>query len=333
MRLYAILAAITLGCALPAQAEKLVLAHGYAPSHNVLVHGIVPWMACVRDGTQNAYDFDHFPSGQISGHTQSVSSLNSGLADLSVIVVAYSSDKVPMNGIPLLPGMGTTSVEMVGAYRRALSQDGILAGEYAAIDTVPLLVSILPAYQVFSTIGPIDTLEKFAGFKVRVSGGSPTFMAQSLGAIPIEINATDMYIALQRKTVDGTFLTMSSAKPYAIHELVNAVSTNGSFGSGSSVLAMDRGKFEALPPEHRQVFVDCGLEAEMATAEYVDAENAAVQAEFVTLGIDAFAYPDDVLEVLAARMSQVTSEYIGRLTDRGLPAAEALQEYQNARAD
>ncbi len=177
-----------------------------------------------------------------------MSSLNSGLADLSVIVVAYSSDKVPMNGIPLLPGMGTTSVEMVGAYRRALSQDGILAGEYAAIDTVPLLVSILPAYQVFSTIGPIDTLEKFAGFKVRVSGGSPTFMAQSLGAIPIEINATDMYIALQRKTVDGTFLTMSSAKPYAIHELVNAVSTNGSFGSGSSVLAMDRGKFERCHP-------------------------------------------------------------------------------------
>lgn len=311
-------------------AETLIVAHGFAPNHSLAERGIMPWMACVEEKTSGAISFNHFPSGQISSHPAAVDSLNNGIAQVSAIIIAYASDKLPLNGITLLPDMGTTAAEMVAAWRKSLQAGNPLADELAANKVHPLLLNLLPAYQIMSTVGPIDTLEKFKGLKTRVGGGSTTLMASALGATPVEISASDMYLAMQRRTVDATFLTLSSAKPYSLPELVNAMSSNGSFGSGGTVLAIDQATYDGLSPEHRKALDDCGRQAENELTEYVDTANEALKSEFASMGINVYEFSDETLANISESMASVGTDYVARLEKRGLPAREVYDAYREA---
>ncbi|WP_197029452.1 TRAP transporter substrate-binding protein DctP [Paracoccus pantotrophus] len=311
-----------------AYAESFNVAHGYPPTHPVVAQGIVPWMACVEEKTGNAVTFIHFPSGQITSHNAAIDSVNSGVADIAAIITGYVSSQMPLNGIPLLPDMGTEAVDMVAAYRKAGDAGAAIAQEFTANKLHPLLFNLQPAYQVMSSGAPTDTLAKFSGLKTRVSAGSPSLMATALGAIPVEMSTSDMYIAMQRGTVDATFIAMASGKTYGLPELVKSVSTNGSFGSGAAVLSINLDKYNALSDEFKAAFDDCGRQVEVDLALYMDKENVALQTEFAESGITLFEFAPEELEAISSKLSVVADDYIKRLEDRGIAARETFDAYR-----
>lgn len=313
-----------------ASADTLTVAHGFSPGHLITTQGVEAWTACVEEITNGDVGFNHFPSGQVVSFGTSLDALNEGLSDVSALLVAYNSSKLPLNGITMLPDLGNTSVEMVKAYRKMLESNGSMANEFATNEVRPLLVNLLPAYQIISMKGSIDTVEKFQGLKVRVGGGVMNFTANALGATPVEIGGGDMYVAMQRGTVDGTFLTLSSVKSYSLEELVNAMSSNGAFGSGATVLAMDEGTLGRLSPEHQKAIIDCGLEVEMQLAEYLDSVDEELMAEFAADGITVFEYSEEANVAIADRLEGVANDYISRLQERGLPAQDVYENYREA---
>lgn len=310
-------------------AQGLTVAHGYQPNHTITADGIVPWMNCVKERTEGEIEFTHFPSGQLSAHTESIETLNNGVADLSQVVIAYETQKIPLNGLPFLPDMGDSSIEMVTAYREVLNDGGPLRDELENNDLVPLLVNVLPPYQLMSAIGPIDTKEEFNGVPIFVSGAG-LMIAQALDASPVDISAADLYMAMERGTIEAAFLAYPSAPAYSLHEVVNAMSGNGIFGSGGSMLAMDQSNFEALPDEHQQIMTDCGLQVELELAERVDESNSRLKEEFRSMGVEIFDYSDEELEKLSNSMTSVAESFISRLEDRGLNAQMSYDAYQEA---
>ncbi|MBB4629955.1 hypothetical protein [Paracoccus denitrificans] len=214
-----------------AGAGALTFAHGFQPAHIVCAHGLDPWMACVAERGGGEIEFNHFPGDQISSHQGAVDALNSGLTQIFGVILSYVSEEMP-NGISLLPDMGRSSAELVATYRKALETDGRLIQEYHANQLQPIFLNLLPPYKFLSGVGPVDTIEKFANLKASIGGGSQMMMAQAMGAGPVYITAADLYVSMRRKTVDGTFLTLASAKPHSLTAVMNAVSANGSFGSG-----------------------------------------------------------------------------------------------------
>ncbi|ABL71300.1 TRAP transporter substrate-binding protein [Paracoccus denitrificans] len=330
MKTVAAVVATLLGTASFAHAETLVFAHGFQPAHVVFAHGVEPWMECVAQKGEGRVTFTHFPGGQISTHPAAIDSLNSGVAQVSAVILSYVSEKMPLNGVTLLPDMGNSSVEMVTAYRKALDEGGPLLEEYHQNQLQPILVNLLPPYQFLSGVGVVDTVEKFRNLKASIGGGSQLMMAESMGTSPVYITAADMYVAMQRKTVDGTFLTLASAKPYSLTEVMNAVSANGSFGSGASVISMDKATYDGLAPESRELLDDCGREAEMALARHGDAENERLKTELAAMGIEVYEFSPETLTEISALMADVADHYVARIEQLGRPGSEALQSYRAA---
>jgi len=314
-------------CVPAAQAEKLSLAHGFPPSHAVVTKGFQPFMACVQDGTKGAITFDHFPSGQVATFNTALDTLNKGLAQVSGIIVATASSKLPLNGVAMLPDMGNTSVELVTAYRKTLSAGGPLADEFRANKVRPLLVNLLPPFQVLGGAQAIDSLDKFRGKKMRVSGGTMNFMANSLESTPVEVSA-DMYFAMKQGTLDGLFLALSSVKPYNLQEIVKSISGNGSFGSGITALSIDEGVFAKLPADQQKVLTDCGHKVEIDLARDLDAGDNALKTEFAAAGIQVYKFSDAERAAISTRLRTVSQDFITRLKGRGLPAQEAYDAYR-----
>jgi len=91
-----------------AYAETLIVSNGLSPTHVVSTHGFDPWMACVKEGTNNEVDFNYFPSGQLAPVKGSIDALNSGLAQVAFVSPSNETSKLPIGGVAMLPGMGDT---------------------------------------------------------------------------------------------------------------------------------------------------------------------------------------------------------------------------------
>lgn len=314
--------------ATPALAQTtLTVAHGFSPTHVIAAQGVDPWMTCVSDAAPDSIQFKYFPSGQIAKTTEMLGALESGVANLTTVPIGYVSDRMPLNGVSMLPGMGSTASEVIPTYSAAV-KEGLLAEEFANNNIVPVWVMALPAYQIVSTKGALRTPDDFAGKVIRSAGGTMTLTISALGASPAEIPSSDMYVAMERGTTDATLSAMASIKPYNINELMNAVSSNGAFGSFSVAFSMDKKSWDGLDDATRTVFQDCAAQTEESIAKFLDNEAVILQDEFTAVGVDLYAFTDEELAAINDKLSSVVDDWVARLDGRGLPATEVVESYR-----
>lgn len=311
-------------------AQEMTFAHGFNDNHYWSTQLIKPWTSCVSESSRGQITFLEYPSGQIVGHADALHGINTGLTTISPVAIGYETDKLPLNGITMLPGLGESSVQMVAAYRQMLNNDTAMSEEFSRQKVVPLIASLLPVYQLQSTGEPVTSMADLKGEVLRSAGGALTVTINALGAAASEIPIPDLYIALQNGTVDGALNAMSSVKPFALEEQLKSISTNGRFGSFATVLAMDSSTYQGLGDDLRQVVDDCSAQVERDMATYLDGDNESLKVEFQAMGITMYAFPDDMLAEMDERIATVTTDFIRRLDQRDLPATETLDLYRGA---
>lgn len=279
-----------LAAASPALAETLIFSSNVPPAHWANVEMIVPFQECVTERSNGEIEFNFFPGGQIANHTASLEALNKGLAQVGYVVVSALTDKLPLNNISMLPGMGGTVVEMTAASRKVIDSDGPFAQELRQNNIVPLIINMYPPYQVMSNGDAFTTLAALSGKKISVGGGAHTFTVQAFGGLPIEMGAGDIYMALQQGTVDGAMLSTASVPPYKLEEQITSLSANGTFGSASAIVSIDAGVWERLSDASKTAFRDCGLEGEEKIARWLDEETARLKADLAAQGVNVYDF-------------------------------------------
>lgn len=310
-----------------AHADKLVVTTNLPPSHWASTNGGVPLLECVSAATNNEVEFDYYDSGKLATFFQSLSAVNDGLAQVSYVVISAQSDKLPLTGITMLPGLGRNTVEATQATRAALDSDSEIAKEFANNRIVPVMINIFPAYQMLSVGAPFDTLEAIQGKKISSGGGSLMVTLADLGASPVEMQTADLYLALQQGTLDGTMLSTTSVEPYKLQEVIKSITANGNFGTASGIWSVDSAVWDAMPDAHKTAFLDCGKKVEAELAAWADQYVLDTQAKLKEQGIQVAEISTEELAKINVELESARQDYISRLTERGIPAEKAYKEY------
>lgn len=311
-----------------AQDVTMSMVTGSPPSHVISTGAVEPWMACVTGKVGERVKFNYFPSGQLVGNRELTSALMNGVADAVPIPVGYDSDKIPLNGVAALPGLGSSATEIMTANSAAVREAGPLADEYTAINAVPLIVMDFPPYQMVSRGPALRSLEDMKGKVIRSAGGSSTLTINALGGAPAEIAVGDTYVSMERGVVDATISGINSVKPYNLQELMKSMSTNGAFGTFTNVVAMNGTVWSKVPADIQVVMKDCGLDVEKKLMARMDAESGELIKEFASKGIDMFEYTPEQLAAMEKLLAVVHDDWVKRLADRGLPARAVLDRYK-----
>lgn len=307
---------------------ELTVVHGSPSTHITATHGVEPWMNCVREKLPDSISFRYFPGGQLAQNNELLQSLNTGVADLAPIPMGYASDKMPLNTVAMLPGLGSGAEQMVNAYAKSITT-GPLAGEFKANDVVPIWAKVDDPYQLASRNGAVHSPEDFNGKVIRSSGGPLNLTVEALGASTAEIPIGDTYIGLERGTVDGAFAFYSSISAYNLNEVVDAISTNGSFGSFSHVFSMRADRWRELPDEAKETFLVCGKKVQGELARFIDKQKVVFEEKFKRQGVELYPFTPEELSVLDEKFKAVQQKWVSRLSRRGLPSEEVLKTYKN----
>jgi TRAP-type C4-dicarboxylate transport system substrate-binding protein len=179
---------------------------------------------------------------------------------------------------------------------------------------------------------PVAKLEDFKGKVIGFAGGRviPMFL-KVLGPSAEMIRPGDVYTALERKVVDGTFYPLDSLKGWKFAEVVK-YTTLIDFGSSSNIIIMNKDSWKKLSPEDQKIMTEelipLGYELQAKTyrlnaeigMEYGKKEGV----KFITLSPEERKRWDDALET-------VNQEWIKEYSKMDLPAQELYDDIMKLR--
>ncbi len=313
---------------LQAHAEKITFADSFPLKHYLSKEGMVWYMNRASELTDGAIKFQHFPAGQLAKAKAILQKVRDGAVQAGYVGIGYASDRLPLNGVSMIAGMTGNSLPGSQAYWKMV-KEGPLRQEFDANGIVPLFAAVLPAYQLVLNRGPVKSVDDLSGLKIR-SSGTLNLAVEAFGGTPVSLSAPDIYVGIQRGTIEGSLLPPGSVKPYNLQEVIKSTSTNGAFGTFAITAVMNGEVFNALPKAHQEALMQAGDETVTHLGTYQDGEVSKALSEFKDLGIAVYQFDDAMLAELEPVLASVKLAWINRMSERNLDGASIVSAFEDA---
>jgi len=200
----------------------------------------------VKKKTDGAIEVQVFSTGELGSQTNILTGLQTGIIDLCAHTSGYVDTLFPqfqVMDLPFLfPDLASAEKVLDGPVGRQLADLMPSKGIYG-------LSYGYWGWRVTSTIDrKVPSPDDMKGLKIRVQPG-PIFAAmfRALGANPIAIDYSEIYLALSQHTIEAIetpIIALPSAKHYEVVKTVNL--TNHVYNAG--VMMVSKRKFDTLAP-------------------------------------------------------------------------------------
>ena len=173
----------------------------------------------------------------------------------------------------------------------------------------------------------VTRLADLKGLKIRTSGESWNKVAKAFGAIPVAVPTGDLYMMLQKGSVDGSWLAWGGVQSFKLGEVCK-YANEAPWMTNIHLIAMNKNSWNRLPKAGKDYLNANWKTLALDLAKVVDDSRIEFQKMFRDQGgeIDTFAPGEfDKADELFAPMWK---EWIAERERKGLPAKEMLKKLE-----
>ncbi|TCP08323.1 TRAP transporter substrate-binding protein [Caldimonas thermodepolymerans] len=242
-RALAIATALMTAAAAPAtfaQSRVTLRYSNWLPPTHVLHHNVIkPWIEEVSQVTQGRVKIEVLPKVVGSVPTQ-FDVVRDGLADLSFVIHGYTPGRFRGHELLELPFLGSDAEALGAAAWRIHHKHLKELNEFAG--TVPLAIFTQGPAALFTTPGPIESIEQFKGLKLRVGGPAQIPLMNVIGAVAIQRPVSQLYEVMSTGVVDGAVLGREAVKNFNLGRTIrHGLLLPGGFSNlGQSIVVNER---------------------------------------------------------------------------------------------
>lgn len=252
--------------------HKLTFSTYWPTSYNYLVDPIFSFADKVKERTNGRVEIEIFHSQQLFGGKEEFGALERGDIDMSAPMDTYNTGAVPELGIASMPFLWPNPRAMQKSLDAGLWDLGV--NQAMAERGVKVLnVAAGGPYQLYGKGFEIRSPKDLKGKKVAVSGTAASKAMELIEAAPTSMSSGDLYVALQRGTIDATsrpLLTGIGRKLYEVLDNVTVV--NMSYFATALAINMD--SWNKLPADIQEIMQQAanerGEEQLVALEAYMD---------------------------------------------------------------
>jgi TRAP-type C4-dicarboxylate transport system substrate-binding protein len=284
------------------------------------------FMDAVTKAAGGKVKFEYYPAEQLGKAKDMLALTQQGVVDIGQVAPAYVSDKMPLSAVAELPGTFTTSCQGAKAYD-ALAQQGVLKDkEFATNGIKPLIVFILPPYQIL-TRGKLDSLADIRGLKLRSAGGAMDITIRRLSAVPIRMGGPDVYSALSRGTIDGVVFPLLPVLEFKLQDHLKAGTIGENFGGFATTYSISERRWNALPADIRKIMTEAGEDATRHACDMLDRDNSPAEDVLRKAGLTMAELPAADHAAIRELLRPVQTDWAKGVDARGLPGSEILKAF------
>jgi len=321
-RLAAGVAAAALCVAAQAQDKFEVKISHFVTQQHFMAQWLVKWGEKLEKASNGRLAFKHFPSASLGPAPAQYDLAASGRAEVSWFLHGATPGRFPLTELTHLPYVVGSSEIGTKVINDAGLRLKYLDAEHKGV-RVLLLLTHQPG-NILTTKKPVRTVDDIRGMRIRPSSPTIGSFITALGGTPVGISPPEQLDALQKGTLDGTFIDYGGGgiafkMGGTVKHVTEMYSYVSSFGVG-----MNPDFYNKLPADLKKLIDDSvkGVEKEVGVGW--DALDDIGK----KLLVDGGAQPIKLSPAEDAKFrkagAQITEARLKDLEARGMPARQAF---------
>jgi tripartite ATP-independent transporter DctP family solute receptor len=206
----------------------------------------------VAKRTNNRYNVQLFVGGALGSTVNLVNSLQTGIIDCAILTSGYLESIIPT----------AQAIDLPFVFKDAPTAEAMLDGDLgkrlfadmAGRGVKGLAWGWYGWRQMEITDRAVKTPDDMRGLKIRIQPG-PVFAAmfRALGAIPVPLDGSEVYLGLSQHTVNGVEFPLPTAVTFKVYEVTKYLAlTRHSYNAGA--LMVSNARWSQLTPADQQAF-------------------------------------------------------------------------------
>ena len=281
------------GVSLAANPEVTLRYAGDLPIGNHLTRTQEFFAKRVAEISKGKVKIEVYPAGQLFTAKDYVKAVPSGAVDMAQSLMGQWTGLVPsfmITDIPLL----YNDWEHIWRAMDSAEVGGVMRGDTDKAG-FRLLFWTQDSSAGFVSKTPLKTLADWKGKKVRAYTELASYTIKVLGGAPAFMGGGEVYMALQRNTVDGAISTLSSfydRKYYEVVKYLTVPSMPGPIYGG----VINLNKWNSLPADVKEIINAAGKDTEVFARKEVKKMDAESIELLRTKGMEIYNLPADERE-------------------------------------
>jgi len=231
--------------------QELRLATWGPPTTYFYTEVVLPWAEAVSRDSNGTILIKHYPGGALANAGNTIDRVMDGVADIGWGLQGLDPQKFIKTSVVELPIFSQETSEEGAVALWNLYGKGLISSDYKDIEVFGM--SSFAGSAITSRGGPIRKLEDVKGLKLGVSGRIRGDTLSALGAVPMAFPIDQIYLAIARGTIDGTYGSLTAARQFKTYEVATHF-LDESFSGAAAMLIMSKKRFDALPEPARASF-------------------------------------------------------------------------------
>jgi len=317
----------------PAAARELKLSDQFPTQHTISAEGTKAFFDYIEAHPEADLTIKHFPAGQLGKPNAQLDLVQDRVTDIALVGISYVPEKLPLSTMMELPQLYE---EVFGGYEtiQRMALDELNESEFAPAGVKPLWPIATPQYQLLMTRKePITDIADLEGVKSRVAGATAELVASAIGLTPVRMPAPDLYVALERGTLDAAMYTLSAMQSYKLEEVTSSYTTNASLGGVSFVAFMNNDVWESLTPAQQEVIMAASDAAGFATACALMKNEITTIDNLNGMGKTVYELDEKTLGQFTNALSGVAETWKSNMDSRGVPGTDTLARFREILAE
>jgi len=286
----------------------------YMPtSYPYLVQPLQDFITYVEKETGGKVKFKFFHSGQLYKGKEEFAALERGEIDMAAPNDLYLTGIIPNTGISNLPFLWETPASMQKSLDAGLWDLGINQ-KFEDHNVKVLGTAAGGPYQIYSKGFKVTTPEDMKGQKWGVSGSTASKAIELLEGSPTTMSSGELYMALQRGTINGTTRPLITGLGRKLYEVVdNLAVTNMAYFT--CVLAINKEKWDSLPKDVQDVMIDAGKKRDQQQLAMLEEFMADAVRQYKEKGVNVHIATPEELAKYQEKMKPVHEWWLTKVPD------------------
>lgn len=299
-----------------AMSQDFRLNFGHYLSNSVFVEVEQRFAERVEERTEGRVAINIVYSGGLGSDAELLGLVGRGAIDMAAIVPGYYGDELLYAKALQTPFVFESPAQAIEIADYSFAELAPFQAEAERLGIHRLFHQPVDSYYLTGKSNECQSVDGLNGKKIRTFGSLIPHMMTSVGATPVTVPPGDLYEAVDRGTIDYSFVNLGNVNAYRLYEAGEFSCGPAMSIAGHMVVLSDR-TWQRLPEDIQTIIME---EADIAQQEYVAWVDTMVQESADNIaanGGEIIPMSDDVLAEWKEQTPDLLQLWVDELAGRG----------------
>jgi TRAP-type C4-dicarboxylate transport system substrate-binding protein len=239
-----------------------------------------------------------------------------GAIDMASVVPGYYADQLLFWKAYQIPFIFNSPRQAMEISAESFQKLPVFAEELEKFGVKFLFHQPLGSYYMTGPDENCDTIAGLKGKKIRSFGADIPKMFQAIGAVPVTVGFGDIYEAVQRGTLDYSYINLGNINAIKVYE-PGKYSCGPAMSITGHMIVIGQKTWDSLPADIQAIMVEEGLKSGKAYIDAVDKIEADAGVAMTAAGAVIKPMKDGEMEKWRAAAPDMLQDWVDGMTERG----------------